>query len=76
MPIYWGCTNMEEFFPKNSYYYLNVAHPNAIDEAMEIIMSDYREKNIKALEEAKSMILNKYQFWPTIEKNINGISKT
>ncbi len=73
MPIYWGCRNLKEFFPENSFAYLNIEKDDAVDKAMDIINSDYREQNIEALKNAKDLTLNKYQFWPTIHEIIRKL---
>lgn len=66
MPIYWGCSNLGDFFPKNSYVQIDITKPDSVFEAMDIINSDFREKNLDALKKAKDLVLNKYQFWPAI----------
>jgi hypothetical protein len=75
MPIYWGCTNLHDFLPKNSFVQLDITKPDSVVKAMNFINSDFREQNIKALQEAKDLILNKYQFWPTVQKIIHGLDK-
>jgi len=73
MPIYWGCTNPREFFPENSFVELDITKGDAVDKAMDIIRSGYREQNLDALKRAKDLILNKYQFWPTIHRIIKEL---
>lgn len=75
MPIYWGCKNLRDFFPENSFVEIDITKRNAVEEAMKIIKSDYREQNLDALKKARNLILNKYQFWPTIEKIITRLEK-
>lgn len=73
MPIYYGCPNISDYFPENSYYYLNLnQNPKLIlKDINNIINSNYREKNINALKEAKRLCLEEYQFWPVIKKVID-----
>jgi hypothetical protein len=75
MPIYWGCKNMRDYFQKNSFVELDITRRDAVDEAMRIIQTDHREQNLEALKRAKDLILNKYQFWPTIEEIIKKLEK-
>jgi hypothetical protein len=73
MPLYWGCSNLKEFLPENSFVELDITKKNAVSKAINIIDSDYRERNLDALEKAKDLILNKYQFWPTIHEIIRKL---
>lgn len=73
MPFFWGCPNIGDFFPEGSYVYLDISKKDAIDKAMKVMKSDYREKNLQALENAKNLILNKLQFWPAIHSIINEL---
>lgn len=73
MPIYWGCTNLSDFFPEDSFVELDTTKDEAVNTVMEIINSDYREQHLAALEKAKDLILNKYQVWPTLHRVINGL---
>jgi hypothetical protein len=67
MPIYWGCKKIKSFLPEGSYHLVDIYDKHAIDKIHEIINSDYREHNISALREAKELILDKYNIWPTIK---------
>jgi hypothetical protein len=69
-PIYWGCKNIDKFFPKGSYYQIDPNSPTVAEEIVELVNSDYREQNIEALREAKDLVLNKYNIWATIERAI------
>ena len=61
LPIYWGCTNLEEYFPPESFIRIDVEKP---DEAVEIIRSlsesDY-ERRFEALAEARRLVISEYQ---------------
>lgn len=65
MPLYYGCKNIEEFFPENSYVKIDIHKPY---EAIEIIKKAIRDKqfdkNLQAIKEARELVLNKYQFFP------------
>lgn len=69
VPIYIGCANMEEYFPKDSFYYLNI---NDIDGAVNIlnkILEDpvkcYNEKLDKLIQ-ARNLLINDYNIYPTL----------
>jgi len=70
MPIYWGCTNLSEYLPENSYVQIDIEDPNAAYHVKSIIESDLREANIDAIAEARKRILDRYQIWPTVQDSI------
>ena len=67
MPIYWGCPNIHEFFPEDSYKLLDIKDPKSIKEIMEQPIED---KHIQAMREARDLVLNKYNIWPTLKRII------
>jgi|TARA_Y100000389_G_scaffold12534_1_gene11307 hypothetical protein len=62
VPIVWGCTNMSDYFPKQSYIEIDINKP---DEAIKIITDiinnkdDYNNR-LKYVIQAREMVLNKY----------------
>jgi hypothetical protein len=73
MPIYWGCTNLNEFLPKDSFVEIDIEDPDAPARVKEIVESDLREENLEAISEARDLLLNEYQIWPTVEKCIDQL---
>jgi hypothetical protein len=69
MPIYWGCKNIDKFLPKGSYINIDINKPGIEDEIIEISKSRLFEENIDYIAEARDLILNKYNLWPTIKKS-------
>ena len=77
-PVYWGCTNLEAYLPRDSFRWIDITKPDAPDHALGVFKSDLREEHLKELYEAKHRILNKYQYWPYVHNIIlelisNGI---
>lgn len=68
MPVYWGCTNLDEFFPEESYVEVDIESRNAPQHIKEIVESDLRERNLDAIAEARRLLLEEYQIWPTIHR--------
>ena len=64
-PLYWGCTNLEQYFPTNSYVWIDINSPYVVDMVMEEVSKpiDYN-----ALREARELVLYKYNLWPSIQK--------
>lgn len=71
IPIYWGCKNIDVYFPKDCYYYIDIYDENSIDKVIEIINTPITNKNIKALEKARELILEKYNVWDIINDIAN-----
>jgi hypothetical protein len=75
MPVYFGCLNIEDYFPPNSFIKINI---HKQEEAFEIIKNaieqDLWTKNINAINEARNLILNKYQFFPAITNIMDNYS--
>jgi hypothetical protein len=67
VPIYYGCTNLEKYFPKDSFIHIDINKP---DESLQlitrIIKEDDWERRLPSLEKARNLILNRYQFFPHI----------
>jgi len=68
MPIYYGCTNITDYFPREPMILIAINKP---EEAIEIInkavADDLWSKNIEAIREARNLVLNKYQTFPMIK---------
>ena len=67
-PLYWGCPNINDFFPEDSYRLIDLNNPQQLFEIAKAPMS---KKNIDAMREARNLILNKYNIWPTIHNIIS-----
>jgi hypothetical protein len=72
VPFYYGCSNLEKYFPKDAYIPIDIKDP---DDAIRIIQKlSTREEWIKrfhAVEQARDLILNKYQLFPFISEQIH-----
>ena len=58
-------------FPDDSYYIVDITSNNCLEKIKEIINKPITDKNITALKEARNLILNKYNIWSVIEKELN-----
>ena len=68
IPIYWGCPNLHQFFPENSYYLVDIENP---EEVLDIIKRPIEKKHIAAMGEARHLILHKYNIWAAVENMIS-----
>jgi len=73
MPIYYGCLNIEKYFPANSFVKIDI---NAPEEAIEIINQTVADKlwdkNRDSIREARDLVLNKYQLFPFIHELVHA----
>jgi len=67
VPIYWGCPNISNFFPEHSFHSLDITNPDSFNILNEIMKQPIEDKHIKALQEARNLVLYKYNIWPTIK---------
>lgn len=76
MPVYYGCSNITKYFPKEAMILIDPSKPK---EAIEIInralAEDAWTKNLDAIAEARNKILNEYQFFPGIINHIESQGK-
>jgi hypothetical protein len=76
MPLYFGCPNLEEFLPANSFIRLDLRKDDACERVMDIIQSSYREDHLDALLEAKKRVLNDIGFMPTFYRDITQLGSS
>lgn len=73
LPFYWGCTNLEKYFPEESFIRIDIEKP---EEAVNIIRSAIKnnewEKRLPALKIARNKVLNQYQLFPYLVKQIRS----
>lgn len=71
VPFYFGATNIDDYFPKDSYIWLPLDQP---DQALRIIeqtlADDNWEKRLPALVEARTRILERYSLFGQISRRI------
>lgn len=69
LPLYWGCSNIDEIYPKNSYRYIDIEKPLS-KELIEIINEPVSKDEMIAIEEARLLVLNKYNWWVYVKEII------
>lgn len=73
MPIYFGSTNVHEYFPKDSFVNINLFEDGDIYRVINTVGSNHREVNLNAIAEARDLLLNKYQTWPAVYNILKGL---
>lgn len=62
VPLYYGCTNIGKYFPERSFINLDITRPElAARQIEELMQNNDWDKRIDALQEARQLVLNKYQ---------------
>jgi hypothetical protein len=73
IPIYYGCTNLEKYFPEESFIRIDIDKPEiAIDRIKSAIKNNEWEKRLPALKTAREKVLNQYQLFPHLAKEIRS----
>lgn len=66
-PIYWGCPNIADYFPPESYASIDIT--KSPQEVSRTINEEIRKPvNYDALREARHLVMYKYNLWPSIAK--------
>ncbi len=81
VPIYYGCTNLEDYFPEESFIRIDIDYPEkSVEKIKSVIEADNWEKRIPAIEKARNLVLYEYQLFPHLVKLIckypNNLSKS
>lgn len=72
IPIYIGCPNIDEYFPKECFYSVDINSNTLIEDIYTIINKPITQENINALEKGRDLILNKYNVWNMVNEIINN----
>jgi len=72
VPIYCGCPRIHEFFPEKSVVTFDARDPGAIDGMKRLVETDNYENRLDALSEARTLFLNRYQFFPYLAAQISA----
>lgn len=71
LPIYYGCTNIDNYFPTESYILIDINKPEeALDIIQQAIANNEWEKRLPAIIEARNLVLNTYNPAANIAKEI------
>ena len=72
VPLYFGCTNLEQYFPEDSFIRIDLDSPASVCATLDkLLESGEWERRLPALNEARRRILHEYQIFPWITRAIN-----
>lgn len=62
VPVYYGCKNIDKYFPEKSFICIDIEDPvKATEKIREVMENDDWQQRVSALQEARELVLNKYQ---------------
>ena len=71
VPIYGGGADLEKYFPSKSFIKVDPTDMNEVDRVIDLLEKDDYNERLEALTEARRLILDTYNIWPTIKKIID-----
>ena len=75
VPLYFGATNIDQYFPEGSYIWLPIDRPEeAIDIIAETLANDDWQARLDALRDARHRILHRYSFYAQISSRVRAES--
>jgi hypothetical protein len=67
LPLYDGCTNLEDYFPADSFVRIDSGDPPSVAaQVKELSAGREWERRLPAIAEARRKVLNEYQIFPSI----------
>lgn len=70
LPLYFGCTNVTDYFPAESMVLLDADPDVALEQVQEAIATDQWRKRLDAIAHARDLVLNRHQFFPFVAGEI------
>jgi hypothetical protein len=68
-PLFWGSKDVYKYYPRESFIWFDVGRPKyEIPRLLDLTTSENYEAAVPFIAEARDSILNKYNFWPTLER--------
>lgn len=75
MPIYFGCIEIEKFFPPESLVKIDINDENSPDIIREAVENERWKKNFDAIVHARNLVLDRYNIFPFITQEIKKHQK-
>ena len=73
LPFYFGCSNLDKYFPKDSYISIDISNPEkALQQMKTAIENNEWEKRLDAIKEARERILDKYNLFPFVAEFVKN----
>jgi hypothetical protein len=74
LPFYWGCPNLDRFFPEGSYQTINLYDPaSAVRTIERLIESQAYERSATARAAARDAVLRRHNFFAVIDETCRAV---
>jgi len=74
LPIYYGCANIEKYFPEKSFVKIDINnYQKSVEIIKEVLAEDIWDERLQYIREARELVLNKYQLFPFLSEKINSM---
>ncbi|WP_432821222.1 glycosyltransferase family 10 domain-containing protein [Trichloromonas sp.] len=71
LPFYYGCPNLERYFPSESFIRIDITDPDgALNIMQRAVANDEYSKRLPAIAEARRRVLLQYQFFPFMAEQV------
>ena len=72
LPFYFGCPNVADYFPPESFIPINIAdHQSALETVRRAIANNEYERRLPYIQEARCRVLDQYNIFPAIVREIH-----
>lgn len=76
MPIYYGCTRIADYFPSEAIIQIDINRPDVVGQIESALADDPWRRNLDAIAEARKLILERYQLFPFLARQIRQFETT
>lgn len=67
VPLYWGCPNLADYYPREAFIPIDLEAPDAADEIARRAREPVGRLTLEAIAEARRLALDRYSAWGTVE---------
>jgi hypothetical protein len=72
VPLYYGCTELEKFFPPESFIRIDPSVADPIGALQQIIKNDEWERRLSAIKMARELVLHDHNFFELIAREVEA----
>jgi len=70
LPVYYGAPNIADYLPRGSFYSIDIA-TTPVSEIVDIVSRPITSANMRAMVQARQLILDKYNLWHTLSRIVD-----
>lgn len=67
LPLYWGCPNLADYYPREAFVEVDLDRPDAGDEIIRRSREPVGRLQMEAIAEARRLALDRYSVWGTVQ---------